>query len=132
MLRSVSDALMRKDLKTMYVYRFEGPDGIGPYNSQYKWSWNNGLGTHRPNMYSDIRDAPYDCDLYCGFTSWEQAIEWFDENFAQELYDNGNFELKIYEAEESIIFQGKKQCAFYRNRAILVDILTMEEVIQLY
>lgn len=71
--------------------------------------------TTHPTMYADVL-VRTDEDLYCGFTSIAQLLEWFD-GFMADLHSAG-YIVCVYESEH--VFHGSRQVAFDRARSSLV------------
>jgi hypothetical protein len=104
------------------VYRWEGPDGVGPYNSSSisdqallcsLHSHVSEDGLHLGPLSDGIDPCP---GWVFGFSSVASARTWFNP-VEQELLEAAGFKMKVFLVPEESIRRGEHQVMFDRSKA---------------
>lgn len=104
------------------VYRWEGPDGYGPWHSAYS-PYDLFSGSHLPAIDKDLnidRSSFYGKGFLCACTRKNQLKEWFDEEDIEVLNELG-FSIKYYVIAKDKIQIGKSglQVLFHPDNAVI-------------
>ena len=104
----------------MKVYRYEDPEGIGPYRStllmdMYELGFNHNNGDIHPDWDDDCITY-YDYNYKAACESIDKLHEWFSEEEQVALIEEG-YIIKEYEVDEQDVIYGKsgKQLVFKLN-----------------
>lgn len=118
-----------------YIYRWEAPDGQGPYNSQFapsRYVIPND-STHRPGPRLDCGDDIFSSVLYntsyrarFGFATLAQARAWFGKPIQRSLTDLG-FTLKRFYVPK-VLAKCPHQVVFDVTRALEVPRVTRKRI----
>lgn len=133
----------------MIVYRFENGAGRGPYRGASMWQdlidairlKYDRIGIaikdphSNPTPFNDplLREQNYHAypNHYFGFSSIEQAIEWFPVvEFVEAMYNRSNLRFKAFQAHD--IIMGEKQVMFHKATSILEKEYTLDEMYEIY
>lgn len=123
----------------MYIYRIEHKvTGTGPYNAEthfnndprlYDIGYAHSNDDH-PSMWTDCEHTYKNgycyLDYYCGFSTIDQMIQWFDQWF-DALHNNG-FKLVRYRIAKQYTIAGNKQTVFVKERASSRKVIDLDSV----
>lgn len=114
----------------MRVYRVQDQDGAGPYTKDITWAIlnNSEISTDWPTHGSLPWDDESQDRLRFGFSSTYDLTRWFNPSQRRALAEQG-FKATVWDAPDDAVIPGRKQVAFYADRAQLVEELPLTEVV---
>jgi hypothetical protein len=116
----------------MRVYRIENDNGLGPYNGRGSLPYSV-LGGSCHRQPAPIDDGFDWCwrkpDYHFGFATLDQLFDWFGDIL--EHLDRYGFSLTVWEVDESHINHGRRQLAFSKPAATLIERRQPTELLEL-
>ena len=117
----------------MLIYRIENSKGIGPYHSKIIYSIESRDMFCWERCPGPIEDTIYEAneEFYYGFKSMWQLRRWFNKQVRKEIVKHSyttDFYYSIYKVDPSHVKIGKKQVAFIKNKAKLINRQLLSEI----